>query len=178
MVEKLHTPHNDDRNRGVSPAPSEVHRGFSRARRENSPGPVVLVVERDGLLRWALYESLREGGYRILAVRDAVGAHELLEGTDARFDAAIVDDASWPLTAAAETWLRERWPGLPLLVLTGDASPALEHHVRRIGRADLLVKPFELPELLARVGRLVARGRRSRRREGRRTAAVPAAPLV
>jgi hypothetical protein len=40
---------------------------ISHIQREISHDPVVLVVERDGLLRWALYETLADAGFRVVA---------------------------------------------------------------------------------------------------------------
>ena len=54
---------------------SHIRRGISR-------DPVVLVVERDGLLRWALYETLTEAGFRVLAAPSSACAEAWLRQID------------------------------------------------------------------------------------------------
>lgn len=143
-------------------------------RKPHAPAPAILIVERDELLRWALYETLREAGYRLLPVRDELRAKELLDHLPVPFAAAVIDEEAWSMTGTGDAWLRERWPGLPILVLADEALPALAEHVRQMGFADLMVKPFEIAELRTRVARLVRLGRRSGRAKDKSTDAAAA----
>lgn len=136
--------------------------------------PAILIVERDELLRWALYETLREAGYRLLPIRDEAHTKQLIDHLPEPFAAAVIDHDAWPMTGASATWLRERWPGLPILVLADEALPTLTQDVQQMGSADLMVKPFEIDELRARVARLVRLGRRSARARSKSSEAAAA----
>lgn len=157
-------------------APIPAHDGESRThpRRQESTAPAILIVERDQLLRWALYETLLDAGYRVLPVRDEAQAKELLDHMPEPFAAAVVDEDAWPMTGSGEAWLRARWRGLPLLVLADAPTPSLTRHLRKMGVADLLVKPFEIDDLHARVARLVRLGRRAARHRARTSARAAA----
>jgi hypothetical protein len=57
---------------------------FSPRRREDLPSPAVLVVSRDSLLRWALYEALTAADLRVLTCSDEPHAREVLVRTRRR----------------------------------------------------------------------------------------------
>jgi DNA-binding response OmpR family regulator len=136
------------------------HRGshpsgeISHIRHEISREPVVLVVERDSLLRWALYETLTEAGFRVLAASSSVSAEAWLHQIDQDLSLALVDDDAWPLTPSAREILRSRWPSLPIVVTLHGEDPGLEARTREHGATDVLVKPFDLPVLARLVERL------------------------
>jgi hypothetical protein len=67
------------RRRGGHPS-----REISRTRCGISRDPVVLVVERDNLLRWALFETLTSAGFRVLAAQSSVCAGMWLRKSRAR----------------------------------------------------------------------------------------------
>jgi two-component system, response regulator FlrC len=134
----------------AAPAPCEE----SRTRQEKSLGPKVLVVERDRLLRWALHEVLSDAGFQVLTVPEGRCAQAVIDDVGEEFSLALVDDDSWPLTAAARATLRQRSPALPIVVTTHSDDEAVERRVRRHGAAEVLVKPFDLPELVRRVRHL------------------------
>jgi DNA-binding NtrC family response regulator len=121
---------------------------ISHIRREISPNPVVLVVERDGLLRWALYETLTEAGFRVLTAPSSVCAEAWLRQIDQDLSMALVDDDAWPLTASTRAVLQARWPLLPIVVMLHGEHPALEARARELGATEVLVKPFDLPDLV------------------------------
>lgn len=142
-------------------ATGEVHhRGsglsgeISHIPREISRDPVVLVVERDGLLRWALYETLTQAGFRVLAASNSICAEAWLHQIEQDLSLALVDDEAWPLTPAVRAILQARWPTLPAVVMLNGERPTPEAATREQGAADVLVKPFDLPDLVALVERL------------------------
>jgi DNA-binding NtrC family response regulator len=136
------------------------HRGSHRSGeishipREISRDPVVLVVERDGLLRWALYETLADAGFRVLAAPSSACAETWLRQIDQDLSLALVDDDAWPLTPSVRAVLKTRWPSLPIVVMLHGEHPALEAQARELGATELLIKPFDLPELVTLVERL------------------------
>jgi CheY-like chemotaxis protein len=126
--------------------------GAAGARAAARGGPAVLVVEDDAAIRALLRAVLEGAGY---AVREAAdGAAALREARAAR-PALVLLDLHLPRTggwAFAAAYLREPGPRAPIAVLTADANA--EAHAAALGAAGHLLKPFDLDELLALVGRL------------------------
>jgi DNA-binding NtrC family response regulator len=126
---------------------SHIRRGISRE-------PVVLVVERDSLLRWALYETLASAGFRVLTAPGSACAEAWLRQIDQDVALALVDDDAWPLAPTTRVLLQSRWPSLPIVVMLHDENPAIEAVAREHGATEVLVKPFDLPDLVDLVERL------------------------
>src|SRR5262245_30229341 len=119
-------------------------RRIFRTVRENSRNPVVLIVERDRLLRWALYEVLCADGFRVITAPAPASAVWLLDRIEQDVHLAIVDDDSWAMTAQTRATLQRRWPALPIIVTMSADDPAVAARARKHGAAELLIKPFEL----------------------------------
>lgn len=115
----------------------------------------VLVVEDEPVLLRVVAQALREAGY---AVDEAAeGEDGLFKATSWDYDAIVLDlnlprISGWELL---ETLRKTR--RTPVLILT--ARDALPDRVRGLddGADDYLVKPFELPELLARLRAVIRR---------------------
>ncbi len=129
------------------------------------PGETILVVEDDRSLREGLAMNFRLRGYRVLTAADGD------EGLRAAFDEKpdlVVLDLMLPGTDGLEILaeLRRREVGVPVLILS--ARDRLQDKVRglEIGADDYLTKPFQLPELLARVEVMLRRRRGERRAAG------------
>ncbi len=133
--------------------PTGAH--FSPRRREVPRSPVILVVTDDSLLRWAVYEALAAAHFRILACRDEAHAREILPKVEVDLSLAIVDADIWPITARAREFLRERWPHLPILVLSHPVE-GLEDRLADLDIDGLLTKPFDVPMLVETVTDMVA----------------------
>ncbi|HEY9191382.1 MAG TPA: response regulator, partial [Methyloversatilis sp.] len=120
----------------------------------------ILLVEDDLVLRVGLKEALEQANFTV----DPLGAAEPAEGALGltTYDLAIVD-IGLPGMDGFELIrrIRRRGMDLPILILT--ARDALEDRVvgLDIGADDYLVKPFLLPELLARIRAITRRSRAS-----------------
>lgn len=136
------------------------HRGshssgeISHISREISHDPVVLIVDRDNLLRWAIYETLTDAGFRVLAAPSSICAEGWIHQIEQNLSLALIDDDAWPLTPSVRTGLRTRWPTLPIVVMLHDEDQALETRTRAHGATDVIVKPFDLPDLVKLIERL------------------------
>ena len=116
----------------------------------------MLVAEDDPVVRTMLQRLLQEAGFEVRTARhgdEALGI--ALRGSGA-FD-LVVTDVRMPVMDGWELGrrLRERWPSLPLLFISG-YDVELAAASRRSGpRQALLRKPFDLDELIREVGRLL-----------------------
>ncbi len=121
----------------------------------------VLLVDDEGSARGPTAERLRELGFRVLEAADGPAAVRLMGEGGARID-LLVTDVGLPNgmngRQVAEA-ARERWPGLPVLFITGYAGGRLPPGAEVIG------KPYELNALARRVQALVAPPERDERVE-------------
>lgn len=116
----------------------------------------LLLVEDDVMVASGIKLGLSGAGYAVDWVGSAERAEEVLRGE--RFDVAIID-IGLPSTDGLELTrhLRQQGLALPILILT--ARDALQDRVQGLdlGADDYIVKPFELPDLLARLRALLRR---------------------
>lgn len=129
-----------------------------------TPAARILIVDDDPALLEALPEALRlrMHGVEIDTCESASAALEHIEAID--YD-AIVTDIKMPgmdglaLLAA----IRERWPEIPTLLITGHGERDLASRALRGGAYDYISKPIDRDHLIASLERAIGM-RRLRRR--------------
>ena len=80
-----------------------------------------------------------------------MAAEAWLHDIDQDLTLAIVDDDDWPLASPVRAILATRWPSLPIVVMMHGGYPRLGAKMRELGAAEVLVKPFELLDLVETV---------------------------
>ena len=122
----------------------------------SAPTPTVLLVEDDHRLAEMVTALLVEEGYRVeVAGGGQAGLHL---GLTRRYGVLIID-RGLPVLEGLELLrkLRSNGIGTPALVLTARGSLTDRVDGLDAGAEDYLVKPFEVPELLARIRALLRR---------------------
>ncbi|MEF8752986.1 MAG: response regulator [Accumulibacter sp.] len=116
----------------------------------------VLLVEDDALLGDGVRAGLKLGGYTVDWVRDGEAARLAL--LDHAYQACVLD-LGLPKRGGLAVLkdLRERGNPLPVLILTARDSSADKIAGLDAGADDYLTKPFDLPELQARLRALLRR---------------------
>jgi DNA-binding response OmpR family regulator len=130
----------------------------------------LLLVEDDVMVASGIKLGLSNAGYTVDWVGSAERAEQAVESDS--FDLAIVDIGLPGINGLELTQrLRARGLAMPVLILT--ARDALHDRVQGLdlGADDYMLKPFELPELLARLRALL------RRSQAATTAVLSLGPL-
>ena len=116
----------------------------------------LLLIEDDAVLRLGLKRQLEADGYRVDQAAD--GEDGLFQAREYPLDLAIVDLGLPKINGLTLVQtLRAEGHTLPILILTARASWQDKVRGLETGADDYLVKPFEYPELAARVKALLRR---------------------
>ncbi len=118
----------------------------------------ILVVEDDSDLREALTDTLELVDYQVVAASSAEEAVKLLAlHTDIRM---VVSDVNMGQMSGHDLLceVKQRYPHIPVMLITAYASISQSVHAMREGAVDYLVKPFEPKVLQETVARYVGGG--------------------
>ena len=139
------------------PALAEATAGAGRSPSEPEPGgtETVLVVEDRPEVRDYAVAVLQEYGYRVIPAEDAGEALLVCEREQGRIH-LMLTDVVMPKVSGRElaNGLRERWPGIKVLFMSGYTDSIAMPHGMEADGAEFLQKPFS-PEALARKVRSV-----------------------
>ena len=126
----------------------------------------ILVVDDDPGLSQVLYDLLVGSGYTVMLAGDGEEALLKLEG--GHVDLVISDDMMPGMSGRELLWeCVRRWPGLPVIILTGYGTVPKAVAAVKDGAVDYLLKPFDGQELLGKIASiLVASDGRSWAKEG------------
>ncbi len=124
----------------------------------------VLLVDDDPAVGKVLGALLHQAGMQTTHVTSAEAALQLLEKRPVD---VVVSDVRMPgmdgLTLLAR--VGERWPSLPVIVLTAHGTVPMAVEAMKAGAADFVLKPFDREELLFSVRKALTRARHSEQRE-------------
>jgi len=117
----------------------------------------ILVVDDEPTVCQSVEKVLRRRGYDVEQALSAASALDLLERRDA-FD-LVLADLMMPQMSGTELLriVADRWPELPVVVITGYASIASAVETTKLGAVDYLPKPFTPDELTQTVEDAIAR---------------------
>ena len=121
----------------------------------------ILVVDDDPFVLQSCSKILESEDYRVTCVPSAKEAFETLEVS--YYDLMITDikmpeqDGFYLLGKIKEKWPFDRWPKLPVLVMTGYPTPETLRELKKSGVHQFIPKPFTPDELLGAVKKLLQR---------------------
>ena len=115
----------------------------------------VLIVEDDPNLRMALVDTLEVAGYQVY---EAINGKEALLQLMHHDVEAIVRAVQMDVMDGDEllAQVRDRYPSIPILMMTAHASIERAVSAIRDGAVDYLQKPFEASDLVTAVARMTA----------------------
>lgn len=130
---------------------------------EGTPSPTahILLVDDDPSVRSIAADMLLEAGHPVAEAASAAAALDALAQGSTQPDLILADIAMPGINGLEFAKIvRRTWPSLPVVLMTGYASSSLvgigdEH--------DILRKPFQAADLVARVRRALSQARRSGR---------------
>ncbi len=112
--------------------------------------PVIIVVDDEALLRWAVAESLTAAGYAVCQGESAADALRCLEKAKSSplvvvLDLKLPDSADLSL---AKSIMQAR-PDAPLIMMTAHGSAQDKAEAEAAGVYKFIQKPFDLTEMTA-----------------------------
>jgi two-component system, NtrC family, response regulator HydG len=113
----------------------------------HSSTPKVLVVDDDPVVRRQLETLYAQSGYLAIMVSSAEAGIRRLEEQDIDF---VITDIKLPGTSGAKLIadIHQKYPGLPVMAITGYPDIRTAVDVLKLGACDFVVKPFDLTTVL------------------------------
>ena len=133
----------------------------------------ILVVDDDAILREGLADLLAEEGYAVVQASSGTEALAMLPGLEVQ---CILMDVQMPgLDGLQVLKAMRRDPACPpVVVMTAYGTTATAIDAMKLGAFDYVLKPFDIPALLAVAGRAAEAG--ARQKEAPKQASLIAAP--
>lgn len=120
----------------------------------------ILVVDDDESFRNATMAGLRDEGFSVTGASS--GTEALQKISEMHFDLILSDLVMEGMTGSQLlTQVRHKWPGVPMIMMTGHGSIQNAVDAMREGAYDYLTKPWKNDELLIRVRRALDEERKS-----------------
>ena len=123
-------------------------------------GKRILVVDDDRIVLDSCKVVLETEGFSVVLVSNATAAIENLEH-EGHFDMMLMDvkmpdgDGVYLLQKITEKWPLVNWPEIPVLVMSGYATPETRRTFIDRGVKEFIPKPFTPDELLEAVNRIL-----------------------
>jgi len=129
-----------------------VARDLSHIMMEKLTAPLVLVVDDEGLIRWALRKALLALGCEVREAGDARSALLASAEADTRFDAVLLDlklpDSDGLSLLAA---VKARQPAARLILMTAFGTEETQAEAIALGACRVIRKPFDVKAVAAMV---------------------------
>lgn len=115
--------------------------------------PTILIVDDDAAWRLLLEDTLRREGFRVIG--ESRG-DRVMATIDLHRPEVVVLDNQLPGATGLFllAFLHDRWPDLPVLLMTAFGGPLVAEQAQRVGARRYLDKPFPLADLVGEVRRL------------------------
>ena len=117
---------------------------------------LALAVDDALTMRKLVAFTLRSAGFEVLEAQDGVAALEVLRANAVDL---IITDVNMPrmdgITFTREARQTPHGRTVPILVLTTESDAEKKNLARAAGATAWIVKPFQQPQLLALVGRVI-----------------------
>jgi nitrogen regulation protein NR(I) len=118
----------------------------------------ILIIDDDDQLRKSFEKLLSEEGY---AVASAASGEAGLEITQSMSPDLVIADIRLPGINGLETYraIRELDPKLPVIIMTAYGTTETAIEATKMGAFDYILKPFDVPEMLAVIKQALEAGR-------------------
>jgi DNA-binding NtrC family response regulator len=118
--------------------------------------PPLLIIDDEKNMRLSLEAVMVDEGYKVVTLESA---EQGLKALEAETFFMVITDARLGGMSGYEFLekVRQRWPRMPILLITAYATPRLAVEAIKAGAIDYLAKPFEPEELLHAVARCAER---------------------
>lgn len=114
--------------------------------------PRIFVADEDGLVRWSVRQRLEREGYAVTPADSPAG---LLQATASGDADVVISDYNYCHSDGLELLgaIKSSSPRTHVIMITGDATSALDRRARNRGAFDFLEKPFSMRDLSDSVSR-------------------------